>query len=322
MKFLYVCVSSKSDFYLEQTFASIVTLRKKTPNAFVSLLMDDNTELSLVDGRESIKNVCDEIVVKTFDQSVPQKVRSRILKTSMRNLVDGDFLFIDGDTFVFDDLAKIESLPYTLAGVPDHHCILSDNTQLYTHNLLKSKICADERFLKDETYINSGVIWAKDTKENRDFFLEWNRSYLKGVMANVTQDQPSLALTNFEKGFPIKEMDGFWNCQLEAGASFFYGVKIFHYFASHFKQKSIEKLLKTIREKKFGEEVQLYIKENYNKIAFDFGPCILSRGVEQEIQSKALYRAIVVLFKKYRFFFNIIEKIASLGRGRGFYFKS
>jgi hypothetical protein len=322
MNVVYVCVSTKSDYYLEQTYASIVTLKKNMPEVFISLIIDDDTEQSLCDGREHIRDVCDKVIVRPFDQMVSRKVRSRILKTSMRNIVDGDFLYIDGDTFIFQDLSEIECSQYALAGVLDHHCKLSDNTQSHTHRLLKSKICADERFLSDETFFNSGVIWTKDTKENREFFLEWNRNYLKGVKDNVTQDQPSLALTNFEKDFPIKELDGSWNCQLEAGAGFFHDVKIFHYFASYFKQKSIDELIQKVREMKFSKDVRQYIEDGYDRIAFDFGPCTLTRGAEHRIQSTAMYRAIIVLFKKYRRVFKVFEKIALLGRGRGFYFRS
>lgn len=321
MKVVYVCVSAKSDYYLEQTYASIVTLRKKTPNVFVSLIVDDDTERSLCDGRENIRNVCDEIVVKAFDKSISKKVRSRILKTSMRNLVDGDFLYIDGDTFIFDDLSEIEKYSYSLAGVQDGNCKLSENGQYFTHQRLRSIVCKDKEFLNSDVYINGGVIWTKDTAENRTFFTSWLEEYLRFEKIGVSQDMPSLSLVNYRNNYVIQELDGSWNCQLEAGASFFHRVKIFHYFASHFKQKSIENLLKKIREKNFSEEVQLYIEENYDKIAFDFGPCFLLRGIENEIQSKALYRAVVVMFKKYRFFFNIIEKIASLGRGKGLYFK-
>lgn len=322
MKAVYVCVSAKSDYYLEQTYASIVTLKKNTPNVFVSLIVDDDTERSFCDGRENIRNVCDEIVVKAFDQSISKKVRSRILKTSMRNLVDGDFLYIDGDTFVFDDLSEIEKSPYSLAGVQDENCKLSENGQKFTHQSLRSQVCKDREFLNSEVYINGGVLWVKDTVQNRDFFASWLEEYLKYEKKGVSQDMPSLSLVNYKRKNVIRELDGSWNCQIESGAQFFHNVKIFHYFASHAQQKSLNDLFGLIREKRFNDEARLYIENNYKQIAFDFGPCSLSRGVEHEIQATAFYRALIFLYKKHRFVFNVMEKIMSLGRGRGFYFKA
>ena len=95
MKYLYVCTSSKKDFFLEQTFVSITTLKINTPNAFVTLLIDKATEKTLDESRENIKKIVDEIIIIDLDESLSAKVRSRLLKTSMRLHIQGDFLFID-----------------------------------------------------------------------------------------------------------------------------------------------------------------------------------------------------------------------------------
>ncbi len=322
MKYVYVCVSEMSDYYLEQTFASIVTLKKHTPNASVSLLIDDITHRSLTLGRERINDICDEVVVKTFDKNISKKIRSRLLKTNMRDIVKGDFLYIDGDTFIFRDLSEIDSCPYSLAGVQDKHCRLSENEQFFTHSRLKIKICAEKKFLEDETYINGGVIWVKDTKENRNFFAEWNEKYVAFEKIGITQDMPSLSWVNYSYNHLIKELDGTWNCQLGSGAGYFYDVRILHYFASHLNQKSLVKLFEKIRQYGFDNEAEKYVLDNYKQIAFDFGPCSLLCGDEYNVKATAFYRCIVYLYRTHSFLFNFFEKIFSLGRGRGFYIRS
>lgn len=322
MKYLYVCVSSSEDCYLEQAFASIVTLKAKVPSAFVSLLVDRDTEKSLVGGREKIKDIIDEFKAFDFASGVSKKVRSRLLKTNMRNLIGGDFLFIDTDTFIFQDLTELEKLPASFAGVQDKHCPLSKNDQVHTLSLSKKLLWNSPDFVNEETFINSGVLLVRDSTENRNFFKDWNNEYQKWEKKGISQDMPSLALVNYRHNHCISEIDGSWNCQLESGAQFFRSAKIFHYFASHTKQKSLDDLFHLIRNSKFDNSAKKYILENYERIAFDFGSSALVTGVEQEIQKTACYRFLVFLYSRKRFIFNVCEKVLSLGRGKGLYFKS
>ena len=295
MKYLYVCVSSSEDCYLEQAFASIVTLKAKVPRAFVSLLVDGDTEKSLVRGRERIKNIIDEFVTIEFAAGASKKVRSRLLKTNMRNLVDGDFLYIDTDTFIFQDLTALEKLQSSFAGVQDKHCPLSKNDQVHTHSLSKKLLCNSPDFVNEETFINGGVLFVRDSQENRDFFKDWNNEYRKWEKKGITQDMPSLALINYKHNHCISEIDGSWNCQLESGAQFFRSAKIFHYFASHTKQKSLDDMFQYIRNSEFNDFAKKYILENYERVAFDFGTSVLATGIEQEIFKTACFRFLVFL---------------------------
>ncbi len=322
MKYLYVCVSSNEDSYLEQAFASIVTLKAKVPDAFVSLLVDRDTEKSLVEGRERIKDIIDEFVAIEFAVDISKKVRSRLLKTNMRNLIDGDFLFIDTDTFIFQDLTAIEKLPASFAGVQDKHCPLSKNDQVHTLSLSLKLVFSNFNAVNEETFINSGVLLVRDTRANRDFFKDWNREYEKWERKGITQDMPSLAFVNYNHSYCIAELEGPWNCQLESGAAYFRSAKIFHYYASHITQKSLTDLFQYIRNSKFDEAAKKYILENYERVAFDFGTSALVTGVEQEILKTACYRFLVFLYRRVHFVFSICERILSLGRGKGLYFKS
>lgn len=322
MKYVYVCTSSCKDFYLEQTFASIVTLKKCTPNAIVVLIVDNKTNDTLVNERQGIKKIVDELIVERFSEDISMKVRSRLLKTKMRNLVTGDFLYIDGDTFIFQDLSIINEESYEIAGIQDKHCPLSESDQFFTHFNLKKQVCQEKSFLQNETYINGGVLFVRDTEKNHLFFEEWNKTYLHFEKKGITQDMPSLALVNHQNNYVIKTLSGEWNCQLESGAQFFHSVKILHYFASHSKQKSLETFFKKIRLLQFNDNAINYIRKNYENAAFDFGNSILSRGVDQQIQKTAFYRFLVYLFSRQKLIFYVFEKFFSLGRGKGFYFKS
>lgn len=325
MKYLYVCTSSTNDFFLEQTFVSIVTLKTNTPHAFVSLLIDENTKKSFVGGREEIEQLVDELIVVDLDGTLSGAIRSRLLKTSMRNHVDGDFLFIDSDTIVFDNLADIFTLPHDFAGVLDCHALLSCNPQiqLQMHKKQMRRLYADENFLNSETYVNSGVLFVRDTLENRSFFKQWNALYIECLKKyNILQDQPTLALCNFKHGFPIKILEGVWNCQLNYGAHLFRSAKILHFFASVNIPQSIQLMYNQVRQFKFDDNAVLFIKRNFEKATFDLGHTAIVKGCEYSILNTALYRLLIYLFSSHKKIFCFFEKIVSVGRGHGLYYKT
>lgn len=324
LKYLYVCTSSQRDLFLEQTFASIVSLKQKIPKAFVVLLIDNCTEQTLSDGRERIKDLVDELVVRNLDANLSGKVRSRILKTSMRNCVDGDFLYIDSDTVILEDLSEIENVPCDLGGVQDSHVSLSKNPMLQKKNHLKelSKLNSDKAFLTCEIYINSGVLFVRDVPKNRDFFRLWNKYYLEFLKKeNISQDQPTLALVNYLMGFPIYELNGKWNCQLNYGASFYWKVKILHYFSSVNIPGAVQEIYELIRKYAFDAKARACALDQLEEKVFNFGPSVVTKGREYDLMRTASYRLLLLIFSSFPKVFALFEKIASLGRGRGLYLK-
>ena len=66
-KIVYCIVSNDEDIYLEQAWVSIYTLRRHNPDAEVILLVDKDTELTLIGKRSGIKELVAE--VKTCKRS-------------------------------------------------------------------------------------------------------------------------------------------------------------------------------------------------------------------------------------------------------------
>ena len=85
VKFLYILVSNEKDIYYEQTLVSVMSLRHYNPDAFVTLLVDDKTDKTLVGFRAGIKDLVNEYKVIPFDDQIGGLARSRLLKTNMRN---------------------------------------------------------------------------------------------------------------------------------------------------------------------------------------------------------------------------------------------
>ena len=103
VKYLFVLTSSPKDFFCEQTLVAIASLRVHNPGAFVTLLTDDKTAETLTGPRAALKDAVDELKVLTLDEKFTPMLRSRYLKTVMRNEIDGDFLYMDSDIAIVDD---------------------------------------------------------------------------------------------------------------------------------------------------------------------------------------------------------------------------
>lgn len=229
MKFLYILVSEDKDIYYEQTLVSLLSLRHYNPDAFVSLLVDDRTDKNLVGFRGEIRDLVNEYKVVPFDEKMSNMVRSRYLKTNMRNLVDDDFLFIDGDTAVTDRL-DVGSLDCrgSVCSVTDLHARENDKFQVKhkKNNADKKKMNFSLSFA--DLYYNSGVIFARDDEAARMFFTKWHELYRQCAENGIYTDQLSFNEVNGLLGHPIAEMSGEWNCQVREAYNHLYRVKVIY----------------------------------------------------------------------------------------------
>ena len=52
----------------------------------------------------------DNIVMRKFSEEINNRERSRSLKTNLRHIVSGDYLFIDTDTIITGDLSFVDNI--------------------------------------------------------------------------------------------------------------------------------------------------------------------------------------------------------------------
>ena len=229
-KILYVLVTTGEDIYAEQAFLSVHSLRRHEKEAHVTLLTD-RLSRDVLSGREGYLALFDEVVVRDLDPALSPMIRSRILKTGMRNAVDGDFLFIDTDTLISRPLRDIDELAEDLAAVYDLHNPLEAHTHRGAILSLCRRVGFDVSAEKD--YFNSGVMLVRDTPANHAFFDAWQAFYQEGVRAGVPSDQPSLARANAAKGHPVRPLPDAWNCQAMSGVRYLGEARIFHYLCTN-----------------------------------------------------------------------------------------
>ncbi|MDR2579678.1 MAG: hypothetical protein LBC85_01625 [Fibromonadaceae bacterium] len=231
LKYVYVLVSNEDDIYYENTLVSVTSLRMHIPNAWVALVVDDQTANSLVGKRSQIKNLIDELKIIPLDNTLSGTYRSRELKTSVRNLVDGDFLYIDGDTVITHPLPSLHTMDCEIGAVLDYHIQVSEhprNSSFYRNaELLKFSPYQNNK------YFNGGVLYVKDTSMTRSFFSRWNELWHYCTTKEIFIDQPSLAQVDYEFGYVIQELPGEWNCQAENCINYLKNAHIMHFFSSN-----------------------------------------------------------------------------------------
>jgi hypothetical protein len=240
VKYLYVLVSDKNDYYYEQALLSITSLKMRMPDSFVSLLIDDLTEKTFIDKRHDIIELVNELKVIKIEAMFNKKARSRWLKTSMRQHIEGDFLFIDCDTVITDNLDNIFDKNINLAAVLDLH--KSDHTKNTIRMIQKRiKILKLTSFSELKNYFNSGVIFCRDIPVTHEFFSEWHKLWLISFSKGILEDQAGFNQVNYLFNNIIAELDGIWNCQIDfGGISYFLNAKIIHYFISMYGRKLYE----------------------------------------------------------------------------------
>lgn len=323
-KILYVVTSSPEDIYLEQTYLSIYTLHKHVKEPHVVLLTDNRTDATLQGNRAKILELVNEKVVVDFDDSVSNMRRSRFLKTSMRNLVDGDFLFIDGDTIINTSIEDIDDCNFSFGAVSDAHRDINDH---YGKEHLKRQVKTLGFSLEGEKhYFNSGVMYIKDTSETRDFFKKWNDNWKSSVEKGINQDQPALLKTNIEMGHFIQELNGSWNCQIMYGFNYYSTAKIIHYFASKFTTNNGGYTYefvdpKILKEFKKRWEVSEELERKLDNPLTCFSPqCELIGGTDVDILNTHVYKTIRLIHNKapklFAFLQSVLYYINKLNKSR------
>lgn len=186
-KIIYVLVSNENDCYLEQALVSIYSLRLYNPDANLLLLVDEETSRTLENGiRKLILNYVSKLVIVDVPFHYSKQQKSRYIKTSLRSQVIGDFLFIDCDTIINEELKDIDNLSCEIAAVPD--CHLSIKYSWMKTNIKKWSSVLGWKYSENDFYFNSGVLFVKDTDDTHQFYEYWHSLWRKNVLKGINYD--------------------------------------------------------------------------------------------------------------------------------------
>lgn len=257
MKYVYVLVSGTQDLYYEQCLMSVFSLRRHMKDAEIIILTDKETEKTFSGKRNIILQYATEVISVDFPEKTEKAARSRILKTTIPEHINGNFLFIDCDTIICDTLSDIETVNFPVAAVLDGHVPLNEHKHR-DYFLKRDKKAGYSGTKKQGFHINSGVILYNDCEKSRTFFQTWHKLWMHNYEKHHDHhDQGAFNEAFFRAGLKNSILPGEWNCQpSQGGLAFLKDAKIIHYFSSEFGGKNYVPYYKLA-----DKSLQLRIKE-------------------------------------------------------------
>lgn len=230
---VYVVVSSDEDMFLEELWASVFSLRLFHPEATVKVLADAPT-VQRIHARPALDRMITDVMSVPVPEEMSAFARSRVIKTTIRNVIDGAYLYIDTDTIITHSLEEIDAVGYDIAAVPDaHQPFRLDYYRASKIARLKDSFNLD---ISDaEYFFNGGVLYVADNELTRRFYQRWYenwRSYLIDYVRRA--DQPPLVKTDKEFGYVIRPLADVFNCQLSLSVRFLHDAYIVHFIHMDF----------------------------------------------------------------------------------------
>ena len=155
------------------------------------MVVTDEPTSHRIDDRLELKEMISEVIIIPLPKDYNGRLRSRTLKTTVRNIIDGDFLTIDTDTVICKPLDDVDSLPIKNIGmVPEMHGPFKNHiTYKFITNELKRIYGTD---VSDAPYwFNSGCMLVRDNEFTREFFKKWNEEWKVATFEKKCKFRPA-----------------------------------------------------------------------------------------------------------------------------------
>lgn len=230
-KIVYVVVATENSIYLEQAYASIWSLKYHNPNAIIALVMDDKTAAIYNENKYTeLSQLVSEIVVVPLSNEMDNHTRSRWLKTNLRNLIHGNYLFLDTDTIISSNISEIDNFSGTIGAVVDGHRYI-DKYPIYPFVIKwMKKYFSNIPILPTINYYNSGVMLVKDCPQAYNFYDLWHKNWEKSKLKGFKFDQLPLFATDNELNGIISPINDIFNYQVSETVKYLHSSKILHFY--------------------------------------------------------------------------------------------
>jgi len=233
MTILYILTSEGNDVFIDMTYISASLVKFNHPAARIIIAVDHITNDNLQVCKHPLLNICDEIKVCNTPEGKPN-YRNRYVKCRMRQLISGDFLYLDADTLPVRPIEDIFKIDKDFAAASNHSLPYNLNFISYE----KEMFSAFTWPVPEQNYINGGVLFWKDNPETHrlsDLYIEkWTQSNKAGFH----YDQPALnaALNEWNGSFQI--LDNKFNAQYTMNFPVSVDAHIWHSYFSEPEQYS------------------------------------------------------------------------------------
>jgi hypothetical protein len=183
-------VLAAKDLGLHADMAAVAALavRRLHPQARIILVTDEPTARAIDHRNHALPDIISEIIVQRTCTDTPS-VSSRHLKTSLRQLVKGDYLYLDNDAIAVRPLDRGWPKRADLAVARDWNKRGIPPAWLPTIEKLRADLGWE---FQSDRYFNGGVIFVRDTSAAHTFYSHWHRRWQQTLSLGIPQDQFSL----------------------------------------------------------------------------------------------------------------------------------
>jgi len=232
VQIVYILACDCPTEYVWWLAASARALRQVEPESRIMLLTDEvsRTHLEQCAGRalESVDEV--RVAENPFLASQTALHRSRFLKSNMRSLLEGPFLFCDCDTLCFSPPGAIANAKVDVVAAPDSHRY-GEFSKLPAW--IRDEVTAMGWREPKGAYLNSGVIWWNDTPKAKELGTTW-ASYWRELFEKrgFYKDQASFNAAIEASNPRVDIATNQWNALIGFDPRFGRRAKIMHYFGN------------------------------------------------------------------------------------------
>jgi hypothetical protein len=228
--FVYSVVQHRPGRFAAMCHLSVACLRRLYPDARVVLVSDPETDAVLSRHYGKLLDLITRRIVQPLEFT-DLRARSYYLKTCLRDLVDGDMLYLDCDTLPirpFDDLWQNRE-DAALVQDRNHHCPIVPRFPDWVVERAQRTGWRHD-FKK---YFNLGVYFLRDTPVVRVLVDEWQQRWRALYALGDPCDQMSFNYALTTVPVSVRELPPAYNAMVTVHPSHARGAKIYHFFAGN-----------------------------------------------------------------------------------------
>jgi hypothetical protein len=239
MKICYVVNTTCQDIHADLAYVSTRFVRTVHPAAQIVCVTDSQSN----DDMQRQKHPLLAAVDQTLAIDVPVEslqAKNRWLKPRLRELVPGDFLYVDSDTLC---IRRIDSLFREInsnSAKPVFDLAIARDVNIRRRDESRRK--GDEEFWPslrelgwrspDAGYFNAGVILFRDTPAAHALCRRWAELWAISCRTGYIYDQPALNEAIRECAPRLRVLDPCFNAMILAKPRLVFSARIVHLFAS------------------------------------------------------------------------------------------
>jgi len=226
---VFALTSQGNDLFSSLTRLAVASLRVSNPDMRVTIVCDQQSDSTMRQTRDALIGEIDDwqtIATPAGNAGF----RNRFVKTSLRSLLEGPFLFLDSDIFVRGDLSEIFALDCDIAGARNHSReVFSEQVWEQDWSTLKKM----EWDIGNEVYINGGVLFFNDTESAHRLAQDWHRRWMVSYKTHGShRDQPALNASLYSVLPQLAVLPDRFNAQIFITPNVAVDASIWHYYSS------------------------------------------------------------------------------------------